>query len=305
MVENLPPVRGLSLADASAAFVRDEGELRPASLRRYGCSLKQVVAVMGADRPLAAIAVADLKAYVAARRGVVSASTVRRDLAALSALFSWAAADDDALVNPVRQLDKKRLRLREGRPRERWLTPDEFQALLHAARHGAKVYRHVIIVAVETGMRKAELLNLTVGEVDLARGRVVLGGARTKTGRGRIVPLTGKARDTLREALAYKASFAARRKAAPDPHVFVSPRTGRRLGHIDRWWWWLKRRHGLHDFRFHDLRHTFASWAVQRGVPERTVMAILGHATPHMTARYAHLNEAVLFEGVRLFEGGA
>jgi integrase len=125
-----------------------------------------------------------------------------------------------------------------------------------------------------------------------------------KTGRGRVVPLTQRAFDTLRSTLAHRNEVLRKRSLPSSRYVFIDPRSGNRMRSIHGWWYRLVEKAGLPGFRFHDLRHTFASWAIQRGVHERVVMAWLGHSTPSMTKRYAHLNPEMLYQAADKFSRG-
>jgi integrase len=123
-----------------------------------------------------------------------------------------------------------------------------------------------------TGLRQGEALGLTWSRVDRSRGVVLL--EVTKSGRRREVPLNGPAD-----------AFLVRRGGRGDGLVFGSSAwTSFRKG-----WERAVEDAGLDNFRFHDLRHTFASWAVQRGATLPEIKDLLGHATLSMVMRYAHL----------------
>ena len=143
-------------------------------------------------------------------------------------------------------------------------------------------------MAVTTGMRREELLSLKWEQVNLERREVRL--TVTKSKRPRVVPLSDRA----------VAIFVA---AAPDDqgslYVFTNPETRDRYRNISRGFRSACRRAGLEDMRFHDLRHTFGSWAVQSGADLYRISRILGHASLQMTSRYAHLATEHLHEVVK------
>jgi integrase len=85
----------------------------------------------------------------------------------------------------------------------------------------------------------------------------------------------------------------------PVAYVFASPQTGGRLDNITTAWEALVEAAKIADFTFHDLRHTFASRLVQRGVDLNVVRELLGHTSLTMTLRYAHLREQDMVEAVR------
>src|SRR4029078_5551067 len=124
--------------------------------------------------------------------------------------------------------------------------------------------------------------------VDLERREIRL--VRTKSNRPRVVPLSQRAVAVLaaREGPLEASSY-----------VFINAATGDRYRTIKRAFGTACRRAGLEDFRFHDLRHTFASWAVQAGGDLYPISRILGHATLQMTTRYAHLGTEHLHKAIR------
>ncbi len=95
------------------------------------------------------------------------------------------------------------------------------------------------------------------------------------------------------------AILVARPRIADSLFIFTNPSTGHRYKTVKRAFQTACRRSGIEDFRFHDLRHTFASWAVQNGADLYRVSRILGHSTLQMTTRYAHLATEHLHEAVR------
>jgi integrase len=135
----------------------------------------------------------------------------------------------------------------------------------------------IVHIAMETGLRKGELLGLTWERVDLSRGVIRLEGraqgdsAGTKSGKRREVPM----RQAVYELLA----------ALPEP------RTGRiwRQNNIRTAFESAVEAACLEDLHFHDLRHHFASWYIMRGGSLPPLQQILGHADLKMTLRYAHL----------------
>jgi integrase len=163
---------------------------------------------------------------------------------------------------------------REPEGRLRWLTPEEATRLLDASRQSRNAdLIDLVELALFTGMRRGELLELNWERVDRARGVVLL--EVTKSGRRREVPLNSRADTVLarRGSHAHGLVFSSRNWNAYR-HAFEGAAT----------------RAKLTDFRFHDLRHTFASWTVQRGATLQEVKDLLGHSTLAMVMRYAHLS---------------
>lgn len=142
----------------------------------------------------------------------------------------------------------------------------------------------IIIVALNTGLRKQELLKLKKSQVDFkAKSIKVVGKGRGNKKKIRQVPLNDHAYDILTRWI----------KQAPESiYVFPSVRDAKKpLTDIKKAFAGLMTDAGIDDFTFHDLRHDFASKLVMAGVPLNTVRVLLGHSTIELTMRYAHLAE--------------
>jgi integrase len=155
----------------------------------------------------------------------------------------------------------------------------------------------IVGLAMSTGMRRGEIFSLTWDKVDLARRQITVGAANTKSGATRQVPLNDTAMATLK---VYK------QRQGNVLHfsglVFPSPQTSRRLVTIKTAWGRIVRQAQLVDFRFHDLRHDYASRLVQAGVPLYEVSKLLGHSSLEMTQRYAHLDDESLLNAAKRAE---
>lgn len=194
-----------------------------------------------------------------------SVAAINRPLAALRHLLRL-AHDEWELLETVPKIRLEK----EPQGRIRWLEPDEEHRLLEACRASrTKHLAAMVTVALESGLRKSELLGLTWDRVDLSRG--VLRLEVTKSGRRREVPMRQAVYDIL--------------AALP------GPREGRvwRSGNIRTAFENAVAEAQLGDLHFHDLRHHFASWFVMRGGSLQALKEILGHADLKMTLRYAHL----------------
>jgi integrase len=138
-------------------------------------------------------------------------------------------------------------------------------------------FRALVIVALHTGMRKGELLNLTWANADLDQGFIHIGA--TKNGEVRSIPMN----ETVWTV------FSNLRKENNTSWVFHDEQ-GQPFRDTHKKFLWACKRAKIQDFRFHDLRHTFASWLVMDGVPLGTVSHLLGHKSILMTMRYSHLS---------------
>jgi integrase len=200
---------------------------------------------------------------------VFSPATINRHLAVLSHLLH-VACDEWMILIKV-----PKIRMESVDQRIRWLEPDQEARLLDACRRSTdRDLVLVVTIAMETGMRKGEILGLTWDRVDLSRGVIRL--ELTKGGRRREVPM----RQVVYDILA----------------ALPGPREGRVFhgGGLRRVFETAVTRAGLEDFHFHDLRHHFGSWFLMRGGHLEELRQILGHATLKMTLRYAHLSPAHL-----------
>jgi integrase len=164
-------------------------------------------------------------------------------------------------------------------PSERFLDLDEEKRLLAACDGVRSRYlRPAVVLALNTGMRRGELLSLEWQRVDLIHGRIRILKAKTKSSE-RSIPLNGTSYALLSELAQNKKSLL----------VFPSNRkVGERFLDLKKGFKKAVRLAGIAPIRFHDLRHTFATRLVQAGVDIITVQHLLGHAKISMTARYAH-----------------
>jgi len=171
--------------------------------------------------------------------------------------------------------------------RVRYLQPPEFGVLL---RQCPAWLRPIVGLAVSTGMRRSEILNLRWLDVDLQNKRVLL--PQTKNGEGRVVYLNQTAGMVL--------------KSLPVPEgVKGTDRVFHGLG-PEQVGMSFKRacnRAKIEDFRFHDLRHTAPSWLRMKGADIHTVAQLLGRKDLRMAARYQHLSPALLADAVAQPDG--
>ena len=207
-------------------------------------------------------------------------ATVVRYLAVLSHLYTVASSEWEWLeTNPVRRVRRPKL----PRGRVRFLEKDELSALLSACQQSGHLCLYpVVVLAVSTGMRHGEILGLCWQDIDLIRHRITL--EQTKNGDRRSVPLVGRARVAIGEH--------ARVRRIDTPLVFPSRRKPRVPADLRKPWAKAVETAGLVDFRFHDLRHTCASYLAMSGATLAEISEVLGHKTLAMVKRYAHLSDS-------------
>lgn len=220
---------------------------------------------------LSEIGPAEVDAFMAERRTEVKTATANRSLAVLKHMFKLAMRWGHLVKNPAAGV----MREREPRGRESFLTEDQASTLI---RETPAWLRPLIVTALHTGARQGELLALTWGDVDLDRETLTF--TRTKNGEPRVVRMSQTVKATIEDLP----------RGLPAARVFRN-QSGSPI-HRDGLTWSFRRAvrlAGLEGFRFHDLRHSAASFLVQAGVPLNTVREILGHRSLGMTLRYAHL----------------
>jgi integrase len=143
--------------------------------------------------------------------------------------------------------------------------------------------RPIVLLALNTGLRRGELFNLKWQDADSDATWLTIQGETAKSGQTRRIPLNV-------EALAVLSGWQAHcGKVRAEDRIFPGA-GGAKLTRIDTAWSKLVKRANLEDFRFHDLRHHFASRLVQSGIDLNTVRDLLGHADLEMVLRYAHLS---------------
>lgn len=206
-------------------------------------------------------------------------ATINRYLAVLSHVFSvatreWGLCEE----NPLRKVSK----MREPRGRVRFLSDEERDKLLQACKKSDSKFLHCIVVlALSTAARRMEVVGLKWTDVDLTRGIITL--HETKNGERRVLPLTGYALGLMKE-------HEAERPVSCD-YVFPSKNFKRCVDIRSPWETALKRAEII-DFKFHDLRHSAASYLAMNGASLAEIAEVLGHKTLQMVKRYAHLSEA-------------
>ncbi len=211
-----------------------------------------------------------IEKYKIHRAQEVSPATVNRELAQLKHMFTKAIQWNKATDNPV----KKVKLFKENNKRLRYLEKEEIIKLLGNCRGYLKP---IVIVALNTGMRRGEILSLKWHDIDFRRNVIHL--YNTKNSEKREVPMNEMAKTAL-----------IRTKKHPESaYVFCNGR-GEPFKDIKKSFLQTLKKSGIVDFRFHDLRHTFASHLVMSGVDLNTVRELLGHKSLEMTLRYSHLS---------------
>jgi integrase len=302
-------------APSFAAFIDKHYEPWAEQHRKTGGEqagrLRAVFGVVFKGKRLDAISAFEVERWRSARlKAGTSKATANRDLTTLKAALRLAVRWKLLATYPLGEVKQAKV---DTAGRVRFLAPDEEKRLRRALeardvarqaeRDRANAWRRergydawpafggytdhltpIVLLALNTGLRRGELFNLRWRDVDLGRAMLTVEGEGAKSNLTRHVPLNTEAVEVLKTW---------RSKPAPAPDTFVVPGAeGARLEDIKKGWLPLIKAAKVDAFTFHDLRHTFASKLVMAGVDLNTVRELLGHADLKMTLRYAHLTPA-------------
>lgn len=214
-------------------------------------------------------------------KGTVRApSTVVRYLAALSHALTTATKEWGWLEDsPMRKVTKPK----EPRGRVRFLDDQERSALLQACKESSNPYLYIVVViALSCGLRQGELMTLRwESNIDILKGRIVL--HETKNGERRVVPLRSHALELLKR-------FAQTRQQDVGL-LFPSKDDAQKPMDLRFPWQQALKKAGIENYKFHDNRHSCASYLLMNGASLAEISEVLGHKTLAMVKRYSHLSE--------------
>ena len=302
-----------------------------ASAKSIDWRLKPLLAWFG-DKRIALINVGDIEDFIAdlrrkpvrgrASERTLAPSSVNRTIELVRHMLNWAVDREYIDRTPFRRggsaLIKK---LREDNKRRRRVSEQEEARLLEAA---PPLLRGMIIAALDTGVRRGEMLALRFTDLDLTRGLITLRGETTKSGKTRVVPI---ATARLRAVLDWL-RLDPEGDSKPEETPVFSDEIGQPVGSLRTSWVnTVLRAHGIAvrwdrrgnyreptpecldafrkiDLHWHDLRHEYASRLVEKGVPLAQVRDLLGHASITTTERYDNQTVAALRAAAARLEAG-
>ena len=250
------------------------------------------------------------------------AATVNKNIVALKAALNWGVKHNYILSNPLAKMET--LKEYDSDTKVRYLTEDERSRLMLAIEEREKRLRHerdnhnkwlrerghplmpdlhggfadhikpMVLLALNTGIRQGNLFALKWGDVDFNSKTLTLRAAVSKAGKTHQVSLNDVCMGLL---TLWRQQWQDKKD---DDLVFPSPVTGSRLTNVKKAWSAILKEADIKNFRWHDMRHDFASRLVMHGVDLNTVRDLLGHADLKMTLRYAHLAPNVTMRAVEI-----
>ncbi|MFA6303233.1 MAG: site-specific integrase [Legionella sp.] len=238
----------------------------------------------------------------------ISSATVNRDIGTLKSLLTKATEWGFIKENPLKNLKMYKI---DRSPKVRYLSLEEESSLRRVLfereeqfkkkRKNANEWREsrgytlfpdfdedescnylmpMVLLSINTGLRQGELFHLTWRMVDLAERSIIISGEVTKNSSSRFIPLNNESNKILQNLF--------KNRQPDDVYVFTS-KNGLAFNNVNKSWLAVLKKAKISNFRWHDLRHHFASKLVMAGVDLNTVRELLGHSDLQMTLRYAHL----------------
>lgn len=276
--------------------------------------------------PLEKITIAQVEQWRSKKKKKgLKASSLNRRTTALKAAINWAVKRNIIENNPIAKLE--RLSEDDSDTKVRYLSDDERERLMNALDEREKEIREardshnewlkvrnlqtvarideddfadhlkpLVLLSLSTGIRRNSLLSLLWRDVNFNDETIMVRAATSKSGKQYYVPMNEQVIEIL--------TTWCRQLKNPGQNtlVFPSPQTGKKMDNCKKSWTAVLKRADIQDFRWHDMRHDFASQLVMMGVDLNTVRELLGHADMKMTLRYAHLAPAVKKTAVELLK---
>jgi integrase len=309
-------------------FLRDHYEPWVTANRKTGRETIQIIKSSFGflmPRPIAELSVLEIEQWRTKRLSEGrKAATLNRQITALQATLSWAfdreiierkpleklgrlsEADSDKKVRYLstdererlfKALDEREERFRTGRDNHnQWSQEREYSTLpnLRTA-HFVDHLKPMIIVSLNTGIRQGSLFRLRWSDIDFQEGILTVRAVNAKNEKMVHIPMN----ETLTHTLI---KWKEQTGGDGEKLVFPSPKSGEVMDNCKSAWAKLLKDAGITNFRWHDMRHDFASHLVMNGVDLNTVRELMGHADLKMTLRYAHLAPAVKMKAVETLD---
>jgi len=269
-------------------YMREHSIPKKISSKRDETSLLHLIPFFGSRR-LTEISPGQINQYKVMRKEEGSTpATINRELALMKHAYSLAAREWEWVKdNPAKRVSMEK----ENNKRDRWLSPEQERKLLEECPEWLTA---IVLFALHTGLRLGEILSLNWNGVDLERRTVVV--FKSKNGERRTIPINERALQVLR-------SKSKVRSISSNLVFYNENHSQYDYSNLEKAFRKALGKAGIEDFRFHDLRHCFATKLVQAGADLYKVQLLLGHKTPLMTQRYAHHYPESLRSGVEMLAG--
>ena len=310
-IGSISKVNGLTLETFINQHYQPWVEVHRKSGRMTIARIKRCFGSWLGDIPLSEIQTLSIEKWRTKRLATgINRETVNRDIATFKAAISkaveWSLLDEHPLSklklfrvdhNPkVRYLDveeERQLRValdhRENRLREERASGNAWRKARgyelypsYAEQAYVDHLKPMVLLSINTGLRQGELFQLKWCNVDFERALLTLDGHMTKSGRTRHIPLNAEALEVLKSW----------RESTQGNGLVFQSKTGNAFYSVRKSWLRILKEANIHDFRWHDLRHHFASRLVMDEVDLNIVRELLGHSDLKMTLRYTHLAPA-------------
>lgn len=274
----IQPAPQMSFGELTARFLA-EGDARPWHIDRL-----KLLLPYWSETPIGRIHKAMTTDYRKRRHAAkaVTDTTINRDLEALRHILFWSVDEGLLTANP---LSRMRLIPERRKPRSVLGLDEEEQLLAAAATH----LRSIIVTALDTGMRRGELLNQRWEHVDFNRNLLFVSRSKTAGGEGREIPFTNRV---------YELLLAERKEEG-----LLFTYKGKPIRIIKTAWKAAVRRAGIRYRRFHDLRHTFNTRLMEAGVMQEVRKTLMGHSSGEdVNSIYTHIELPAKREAIRKLE---
>lgn len=240
------------------------------------------------DKKCSTLSIQDLDAWRSDQRSVKKASSINRVVNAFRAMLRW--AKDREIIQSCPFIEKKLKVLFEAdsEAKIRYLSPEERRRLLTALtdreqRQGRDYLRPAVVVALNTGVRRNALFSLRWEDVDFSANAITLKASSAKSQKTSYIPMNEIVIKTLQEWKHFQ------RPISNASLVFPNPTTGEKMHDCRSSWEKVLKDAAIEKFRWHDMRHDFASQLVMSDISILTVMELMTHGSLNMTLKYAHL----------------
>jgi len=264
----------MKFAELTARFLA-EGEAKPWHHDR----LKLLLPYFG-ETAIARIGKAQVRQYRQSRHQAKSLTetTLNRDIECLRHILYWAVDEGLIALNPLARIQLARIR----RKKKPVLSPEEEKLLFAQA---SPHLQQIMIAALDTGMRRGEILNQRWEDVDFSRKLLYVSHSKTPEGEAREIPFTERLHALL---------TGIRKESG-----LIFTYEGKPIHKIKTAWKAAIRRSGIRYIRFHYLRHTFNTRLLELGVPREVRMALLGHTFGDTHESYEHVELPLKREAIR------